>query len=198
MINCHRMGLDCIRVVWLIVSLSFVSYINNISRVSISSVVGHNLGAAIRKGNTVLSGGGIAIPVLVLGKVDTRVVISHSITILVDSWLIIRWLLVSGSWVVWCWLVHNRGWVVDWSWVGNNHWCWVIWSWPVDNREWVDWSVGGNNGRMGTMGFVDRVAHCWSIAVLDDLMAGLVGSGAAAAKRAEIAIKAFIFVVVLC
>jgi len=87
----HRgwVGLDWSWMVWLVVGLAFVLHIGNISRVSISGVVGHNLGATVWKSNTVLSICGIAIPVLVLGKVGTRVVIGNSITILVNSWLII-------------------------------------------------------------------------------------------------------------
>jgi len=160
-----RVSLDWGWVVWLVVSLSLVPHINNISRVSISGAVGHNLGATVREGNTVLSRGSIAIPLLIGGKVGTRVVISNSIAVLVDGWLIIRWLLVCWGWVVWSWLVHNWGWVVDWGrlvhnwgwvvrsgvghldWVGN-HWSWVVGSWLVDNWGWVvhwgrlvvDWS----------------------------------------------------------
>jgi len=126
--------------VWFIVGLSFVSHISNISRVGISSAVGHNLGAAIRKSHTVLSMGGVAIPVLVCSKVGARVVISNSIAILVDGWTIIRWFLVCWSWVVWGWLVHNWGWVVDWSRLVHN-WSWVVdWGRLVNNRGWVvDW-----------------------------------------------------------
>jgi len=155
-------SLDWGWVVWLVVGLSLVPDISNISRVAISDTVGHNLGATIREGNTVLSRGSIAIPVLVLGKVSARVVISNSIAVLVDSWLIVRWLLVSWSRVVWSWLVHNWGWVVrswcrvghlnwvgnHWSWVSHNNWGWVVGSWLVDNWGWVvhwgrlvvDWS----------------------------------------------------------
>merc|ERR1712142_1312986 len=91
--------------VWFIVGFTLVVYISHISRISIGSVVGHNLGAAIRKTNTVLSSGGIAIPVLICSKVGTRVVISNSITVVVDSWFIIGWLFVCWSW----------GWMVNWG-----------------------------------------------------------------------------------
>jgi len=86
MINGSWVGFDWC---WGVVCLSLVFDISNIARVTISNVVGHNLGATIREGDTVLAVGGITIPVLVLGKVGTRVVISNSIAILVDSWLII-------------------------------------------------------------------------------------------------------------
>ena len=34
-----------------------------------------------------------------------------------------------------------------------------------------------NSGGMGTMGLVDRVTHCRGIALFDDLVVRLVGSG---------------------
>ena len=146
-------------VVWLVVGLTLVSHISNVARVGISNVVGDNLGATVWKSNTVFTSGGIAISVLVLGKVGTRVVISNSITILIDSWAIIFWLMVSWlgwvvwsrfvdwGWVVWGWgrLVDNWSWVVDSSWLVNNwlvdNWSWVVdWGWLVDNWGWVvDW-----------------------------------------------------------
>ena len=72
-------------VVGLVLGLSLVPDIGNVARVGIGNIVGHNLGAAIGKSNTVLPVGGVVITVLVLGKVGARVVISHSIAILVDS-----------------------------------------------------------------------------------------------------------------
>jgi len=140
---------------WVIMGLSFVLDISNIARVGISSAVGDNLGATIRKSNTVFTSSGIAIPVLILLEAGTRVVISDSIAVLVDSWLIIGWLLVSWSWVVWGRFVNNWGWVVDWSWVWDNNWsslvdwgwvwdnnwsCMVHWSWFMIDRG-VDWGM---------------------------------------------------------
>ena len=94
-------------VVWLVVGFSLVLNISNVARVGITNTVGDNLGATIRKVNTVLARGGIAISVLILGKVSTRVVISNSIAILVDSWLIISWLMV-WSWLVnWFWFIYR-------------------------------------------------------------------------------------------
>ena len=137
MISWGWVDLDWGWVVWLVMGLSLVLDISNISRVSISSVVSHNLGTAIGKGDPVLASGGVAVPLLVLGKVGTRVVISNGIAILVDSWLIIGWL----GWVIWSWLVDNWSWVVDWGWVGNNNRGWVVWSRLVHNRGWVvNWS----------------------------------------------------------
>ena len=139
-----------------IVSLTFVFDISNIPRVSITDRVGDDLGTAIGKSHAVLSGGSITITVLILSKVGARVVISDSITILVDSGAIISrlmvsrcWVsgLVSGSWVdngglVDNWgrfvdrggLVDNRGGVVDWGgFVGRG--------WVVDGSGVVDGSM---------------------------------------------------------
>ena len=155
------------RLVLWVLGNTLVLDISNIARVGISNIVGHNLGAAIRKSNTVLAIGSIAIPVLIGSKVRARVVISDSISILVDSRLIIRrlmvsWLgvvwswgrlvdwgwLVNWGWVVWCWLVDNWSWVVDWSWLVDN-WGWVVdWGWLVVDWGWLvvgwgmDWDMG--------------------------------------------------------
>ena len=81
-----------------VVSLTFVFNISNISRVGISNRVGHNLGTAIGKSNTVFTSGGISVTVLVGTERSTAVVISNSITVLVDSRAIISGLsMVSGS-----------------------------------------------------------------------------------------------------
>ena len=211
-------------VVWLIVSLALILDIGDIARVSVSHLVSDDLGAAVGKGNTVLAIGGVTITGLVLSKVSTRVVVSNSVLVPVDSWAIIGWLLVAvdGSWVVgswlvdhWCWVVDRfvdyGGSVVDWGMVDNGL---VVHngSGVVDRgRVVVDWGrvavnglvdrdvgrsmnssavllsgvgvvhvlgscVGllGHNGGIGAVGFVNGVAHSWSISVLDDLMVGLV------------------------
>jgi len=89
MISWHRMDLDRGWVIWLVVGLSLVSDISNIARVAISNIVVDNLGTTVREGNTVFTIGSIAIPLLIGGKVSTRVVIGNSIAILVNSWLIV-------------------------------------------------------------------------------------------------------------
>ena len=107
-----------------VVSLTLVFHISNISRVSISNRVGHNLGTTIGKSNTVFTSGGISITVLVGLESSTTVVISNSISILIDSRAIISRLMVSRGVVgsgfvsrgrVDNRLVHNRGRVVDGS-----------------------------------------------------------------------------------
>ena len=80
-----------------IVSLTLVCDISNIARVAIGNVVSHNLGAAIGKSHAVLAVGSITITVLVLGKASSRVVISNSIAVLVDSRAIISGLMISSS-----------------------------------------------------------------------------------------------------
>jgi hypothetical protein len=109
-----------------VVSLTFVFNISNISGVSISDRVGHNLGTAIGKSNTVFTSGGISVTVLVGSERSTAVVISNSISVLVDSRAIISGLRVvgssmvnrlvdNGSGVVGSGLVDNGSGVVDGS-----------------------------------------------------------------------------------
>ena len=145
-----------------IVGLTLVLDIGNIARVGISNIVGDNLGAAIRKGNTVLSIGGVTIPLLILTKVGARVLISNTVLISINSRAIISRLLVAVDWCRWVvwgwsrlvswgrmdnWLVHNWGWAVHWSWS-------MVWCWPVDNGSRVDdrlvnnWSWVVDWGRM--------------------------------------------------
>ena len=85
------------RLVFIILGLSRVLDISNISTVGIINLVGDSLGSAIRKGNRVGSRGGISIPVLSSLEVSSRVVISYSIVEGIDSRLIIAWLFVGGS-----------------------------------------------------------------------------------------------------
>ena len=155
-----------------IVGLTLVFDISDISRVSISYRVGDNLGTTIRKGNTVFTRGSITITVLVLSKVSTRVIISNSITILVNSWAIISGLMVSRG---------GMSGLVGRSWVGNH-------SRFVDNRGRF---VGRGRGRVvdGSR-FVDRgrvvdgsrfVGRGWvedgSMGMVDSMGKGMVGNG---------------------
>ena len=82
-----------------VLGLSLVFHISNISRVRIHSV-GHDLGPAIRKGNTVSSAGGSSVTGLILLKVSLAVVISHTISEVVLWWLDRLLSLVRGG-VVW-------------------------------------------------------------------------------------------------
>jgi len=116
------------------------------------------------------------------------------------SWVVYWSWFVSWSWVIhWSGLM-DWGWVVDWSWVvGSGVMYWgVVWSTMIN---WgVNWDMGrgmygcsvlfagirvvyilrssmglaGYHGVVTTMGLVDRVAHSRGVAMLDDLMAGLV------------------------
>ena len=139
---------------------SFVGYFNNVTRVSISSVVFYNLGTAIWKGNTVFTISRVAITSFVCSKVDSRIIISNSIFVLIFSWdisvsrLFIGWGVVSrGRFVYWSGLVNwswlvDRGRLVNWSRLINWGWfvyrCWFVsWSslmnWSMSNSMAVSW-----------------------------------------------------------
>ena len=173
-----------------IVGLTFVFDISNIPRVSITDRVGDDLGTAIGKSHAVLSRGSITITVLILSKVGARVVISDSITILVDSRAIINRLRVSGL-VGRCW-VNNSGFVdygsrlvdrgrgrfVDWG-------RFVSGSWVVDRGRFVNgsWVVDGSmvdgsmvDGSMMDGGMMDGVSKSMVDGV-GSMREGMVGNG---------------------
>ena len=79
----------------IISSFSSVLNISNISTVGISNIVGDSLGPAIREGYRVGSTGSISISVLSSLEVGSRVVISNSIVVGIDSRFIIAGLLVG-------------------------------------------------------------------------------------------------------
>jgi len=123
-----------------ILGFTLVSDISNISRVGIPNIVGDNLGTAIGKSYTVFARGSNTITVLTLSKVVTRVVISDSITVLVESWAFISGLMVSRlrvSGLVGGSLVNNGSRVVDRSGFVDN------WGRVVDRSGFVD-----NRGRV--------------------------------------------------
>merc|ERR1712106_130659 len=70
---------------------SFIGDILNVSRVSISAIV-DNLSPAIRKSHPVAARGGVTISLLLLSKVISTVVVTHSILVGVHWGLIIHWL----------------------------------------------------------------------------------------------------------
>ena len=143
-----------------IVGLTLVCDISDVSRVGIPNGVFDNLGTTIGKSNTVFTRGSITITVLTLSKVGTRVVISDSITVLVESWAFISGLMVSllrvsglvgGSRLVdWGRLVDRGGVVrsglVDWSRLVDRGR--VVRSGLVDWGRIVDGRVGGVGLRM--------------------------------------------------
>ncbi len=97
-----------------VLSNTLVADIGDVARVGISNVVGHNLGAAVREVDTVFTIGGIVVAVLVGSEVGTRVVISNSIAVLIDSGAIRLGLMVgSGS------MGGLVGWGVDGGLVGG-------------------------------------------------------------------------------
>ena len=81
----------------IISSLTRVRNISHISTVGISNIVGDSLGPAIREGYRVGSTGSISISVLSSLEVGSRVVISNSIVVGIDSRFIIAGLLVGRS-----------------------------------------------------------------------------------------------------
>jgi len=157
-----------IRLISRILGFTLISDISNISRVLIPNIVGDNLGTTIGKIYTVFTRGSITITVLTLSKVGTRVVISDSITVLVESWAFISGLMVSllrvsglvgGSRLVdWGRLVDrgrvvNRSGLVGGSLVNNG-------SGVIYGSRLVDWGriVDGRVGGVGLrMSMVDGV-----------------------------------------
>jgi hypothetical protein len=134
-----------------ILSLALISDIGNISRVGIPNIVGDNLGTAIGKSYAVFARGSNTITVLTLSKIGTRVVISYSITILVESWAFISRLMVSRlrvSGFVGGSLVNNGSGVVDRSGFVDNRGRVVDRSRLVDRGRIVDGSLVVD-GRVG-------------------------------------------------
>jgi hypothetical protein len=85
--------------------VTLVLDISNITRVGIKNIVGNNLGAAIGKGNTVSSVGGVSVPVLVGSKVNTLVAVGNSVLVVICWWDIS---VDRGRSV-------GRGWSISWS-----------------------------------------------------------------------------------
>ena len=135
-------NLDWVSWSWWVMSLTLVFHVSNVSSISID-IVGDNLGATIGESNTVFTRGGVSIPVLILGKVGARVVVSDSISVLVD------------------WSSNRLNWSMVWGWVGNNNWSRV----GHNNGSGVghkDWSSGagqsgGKEGREGSNKSLEEV-----------------------------------------
>ena len=72
-----------------VVGISRVLNIGNIARVVISNIVGHGLGATIRKINRVGTIGGVTVPVLIGIEPGARVIIGNIVGVLVVGRLII-------------------------------------------------------------------------------------------------------------
>ena len=104
----------------------------------------------------------------------------------IRSWLVDNWSMVwgcfviYGGWVVWCsmvnWSMMSISWGMDWS-----------MSWGMDCSTifflgigivdilWCSMRLAGDNGMIRSMGPMDSMAYRWSVTMLDDLMAALVG-----------------------
>jgi len=158
-------------VVWLnfwVLGNTFVFDISNISSISISYVVGNNLGTAIGKGYTVFTVGGISITVFVSLEVSVSVVIIDSISVFIDCWsffvdwsLSVSWSWSMVSWGMYYWLVNNWGYVWSWSmyyWLvynWGNIWSWLVnWGWVVNWGWLVNWGWVVNWGWFVNWGWV--------------------------------------------
>merc|ERR1712055_904354 len=73
-----------------VVGNAFISNLNNIATVGISSVIVDNLGSAVRESNSVGSRCGVAISLLILTELGSTVVIRNAILVSIDSRLVIR------------------------------------------------------------------------------------------------------------
>ena len=149
---------------------SFIGYFNNVTRVAISSVVLYNLGTAIGKGYTVFAISRVAVASFICPKVDSRIIISNSIFVLIFSWYIsVSWFFVGWGVVSWSRFV-NWGWLVNWSWLvdrgGLVNWSRLInWGWFVDRCWFVSWSSTVDWSMSNGM------AVSWGMSVLHSSMA---------------------------
>ena len=70
-----------------VVGLARVGDLGNVTALSVG-VVGHGLGPAVGQGHGVLTAGGVAVTVLVLGKFGAGVVVGHAVLVGVDGGLV--------------------------------------------------------------------------------------------------------------
>ena len=91
-------NLDNLRLDLWVLGYTLIFDINNISGMGISSSVGDNLSAAVRKDGAVNSRGRISVPLLLLSKVDSRVAVSNCIVIGVDWGCV--WIGLHWSWMI--------------------------------------------------------------------------------------------------
>ena len=82
--RCRLVGRCRCRLVGCVFGFTRVLNISNISRISIHTV-GYSLDSAIGKGNIVASRGGISVTAFALSKVDSRIVISSGVDIVVSG-----------------------------------------------------------------------------------------------------------------
>ena len=132
---------------------TFILDISNITRGSIINSVGHNLGAAIRKGNSVLSSSVVSVAVLVVGVLGSSMVLISLDTVakLVGWW--VNWLRLGigrGRPVSWSrdgnW---NWGRGQDWFFQSNSHRCWCVSKnrWSTDKGKWSNRSGSHSDQR---------------------------------------------------
>ena len=145
---------------------AFVCYFNNVARIAIGSVVFDYLGTAIGKSNTVFTIGRVTITSFISSEVDSRIIVSNSVFVLVFSWYIsVSWFFVGWGMVSWSGVVCWSRLVVHWSWFVN--WGWVVyWSRLVIGR-----------GSMVAWGMSNSVAVSIGVSVFNCGMAGNIGIG---------------------
>ena len=143
MVRCRRwvVGSRSRFVSWCRIIFGFTRVLNigNVSRVIISNIVGDGLGATIRKKDIVLAIGSISITSFIVSKVNTRVIISYSIGIVIVGW----------SFIGWCRFVSRCRFVDRCRSVGRG----------MVNRYMVNWGMvnrGVVNTSMGNRGMVHR------------------------------------------
>merc|ERR1711981_81037 len=131
--------LGCVVWSWFVFWVMGNTFVFNVSDITVISVsgIGNNLGTAIGKSNTVFTSDNITVTVFISGKISLGVVILNSITILVNSWAIIGWVVIRS------WFVYDGSMIRSWSWVvyWGSFVCWggVVWDGMMDS--WV--SIGG-------------------------------------------------------
>jgi hypothetical protein len=124
---------------------SFVCYFSNVARITISSIVFNDLSSAIWKNYSIFTRSRVSITGFVLSKVNSSILISYSVLVLVNgrfsiggffvSWLVggsgvVYWFVDGGSMVNWSWCVGRSvvdgGSMVNWGWfVGLVGWCMI-------------------------------------------------------------------------
>jgi hypothetical protein len=160
-------------------SLTFVFDISDVSGVSIGNAVSHNLGAAIGKSHAVFARGSITVTVFIGSVVGTRVVISNSISKVVDSGGIISGFMISGcgvcgfvrcgSWVDNGFVDNWGGFVRSWGRVVDRGGFVVSWGWVIDGSGFViSWGgvIDGGGFVISGGGMIDRgsvIDRCGSL-----------------------------------
>ena len=60
---------------------ALVGHIGDVTAVSVGGVIGDDLGSAVGESNPVGSGGGVSVPLLVLGEVSAAIVVGYAVLV---------------------------------------------------------------------------------------------------------------------